>query len=104
YRWKPNSGVIVWGGCATRRATCGRSRRASKKRPKINGASDGPVSWKRRTDTLLLHLTTTSGQSRCRSPMLPPQHPRRGGGVEQPNTDVIQGTLDMLILKTLSLQ
>jgi PadR family transcriptional regulator, regulatory protein PadR len=27
----------------------------------------------------------------------------RGAPVEQPNTDVIQGTLDMLILKTLSL-
>lgn len=28
----------------------------------------------------------------------------RGEGVEKPNTDVIQGTLDMLILKTLSLE
>jgi PadR family transcriptional regulator PadR len=27
-----------------------------------------------------------------------------GGSMEQPNTDVIQGTLDMLILKTLSLE
>ena len=27
-----------------------------------------------------------------------------GGSIEQPNTDVIQGTLDMLILKTLSLE
>jgi len=50
YRWRRNSGVIAWGGCATQRATCGRSRRASKKRRRISGASDGPVPWKRRTD------------------------------------------------------
>ena len=29
---------------------------------------------------------------------------REEPAVDQPNTDVIQGTLDMLILKTLSLQ
>src|SRR4029450_822947 len=29
---------------------------------------------------------------------------RPGGAMDKPNTDVIQGTLDMLILKTLSLE
>lgn len=45
--------MIALGGCATRRATCERSRLASKKRRKINGASDGPISWKGRlTDSM----------------------------------------------------
>jgi len=34
----------------------------------------------------------------------PGAEPRTGAQVDDPNTDVIQGTLDMLILKTLSLQ
>jgi transcriptional regulator len=33
-----------------------------------------------------------------------PDTPRPGASVDEPSTDVIQGTLDMLILKTLSLE
>src|SRR5215207_5625757 len=49
-RSKPTFGVIAWDGCETPRATCGLLRRASKKRRRMNGASDGPRSWRRRTD------------------------------------------------------